>query len=253
MSSRSSRRHRSRPRSSQSLLLAVTACSALAISLLGARMLLAGLNQAQAEAFARHWHQERRVPGPDEWTRVNQAAIRAVNLYPVANAQYLQLLGENWLWRQYGHPMGSADPALHEARSAARTALQQAAELRPHWPGHWSALARAQAAQLDFSASFNTSLQHAMQKGPYRPGIQLQIAELGLLTWQLLDPQARQMTQQAIRYSIQLRPAQLSVLGPLAQQAGNTGALCSSLYDLPLYGTSRQAHERLCPPLSNTL
>lgn len=235
------------------LLPVATLLGALVLAVSGSRMLMAGLYAYQTEVFASHWHKERQVPAPGEWQRINTAALSAVRLYPVQNAEYLQQLGENWLWCQYEHPMGSAAPAILDARNAAIKAFSAAATTRPVWPAHWSSLARAQASQLDFSPVFTASLRNAHQQGTNRLEVNQQIAELGLLTWPRLDGEARQIAEKAIHYSIRIRPSLLHTLAPLAQQAGNVDALCNSLHDLPLSGTTRQAHERLCPPLPSTL
>lgn len=236
-------------------LLPVTALlCALVLAVTGSKMSLAGLYAYQTEVFATHWHKERRVPAPEEWQRINTAARNAVRLYPVDNAEYLQLLGENWLWRQYEQPMGSTAPAIVRARKEAVKAFTAATTQRPLWPAHWSGLARAQASQLDFSPELTTTLRNAERLGKNRQEVNLQIAELGLLTWQHMDIAAQQITKKAIRHSIQIRPAQLQSLGQLAKQAGNSKAFCQSVLDLPLKGVAvKKAHEHLCSSLPRTL
>lgn len=86
-----------------------------------------------------------------------------------------------------------------EARNAAlRRGLalaRRAVLLRPVSPYSWSQLLWFKNALGEYDAEFRLGLEATLQLGPWEPGLQVEIAEIGLSAWPVLSGHERRMVE----------------------------------------------------------
>ncbi|KAA6181857.1 hypothetical protein F2Q65_18745 [Thiohalocapsa marina] len=182
------------------LAAAVLLGAALVLAWLAARMLLAALFSLQAETFLEDWRAQRRQPEPQAWNIARTAAQRAIDLYPVAHGEYWQRLGRVYQWRDADLPIG--DPDAASSRRQAVGFHEAATRARPLRPYDWARLADAERRLGERDAALSHALRQAQALGPWRPGINRQVAITGLSAWHRLDPPAREATLQATQRAI---------------------------------------------------
>ncbi|WP_145928250.1 hypothetical protein [Pseudomonas sp. TCU-HL1] len=200
---------------------------ALALLFAGARMALAGIASYQAEAFLAVWEKAANQPDARAWQIAHNAAQRAISLYPVANGDYLDRLGRIHSWQQFRQPY--ADPSAESSRRAALDAYRAAVDARPTWPYTWARQAHTKLYLQEFDGEFDLALARAFQLGPWRNGINRELAEIGLSAWPHLDQSQRLATLESVRRSVANGPAEAQHLYKIAQHTGLTQVLCDSL------------------------
>ncbi|GAA3535910.1 hypothetical protein [Zobellella aerophila] len=174
--------------------------SALALSVIGGQMLLAGVWQYQTDLFLDDWAQKGRQPEPLAWMVAEQAAQGAVAIYPVANGDYLDRLGRVYDWQQLSEPIGS--PLAKASREQAVTAYRTSLQARPNWPFSWNQLATAKLRQGELDDEFKQALEKGFNLGPWRPIAYQQTAYLGLVSWHTLNAQEQQTVTNAIHHAL---------------------------------------------------
>ncbi|NNE61334.1 MAG: hypothetical protein HKN35_10590 [Woeseia sp.] len=92
--------------------------------------------------------------------------------------------------------------------NAALDYYQQAARLRPAWPWGWRAMARVRYELYeDDSAAYHEALVLATQFGPWENSVQREVAELGVDTWESLNPAAKLAVASMIERGLLRQPA----------------------------------------------
>lgn len=211
------------------LVLALLLSVALIYS--GSRLLLAGIASYQAQTFLDDWGAKGQEPSPRAWQIAEDAAQRAVSLYPGSNGEYLERLGRIQQWKQFRQPFGA--PQADASRRAALETFRAASQARPSWPYNWAALAFAKLYLLEFDDEFAHALQQAKALGPTRIEINRTLAEIGFLAWPRLDDGQRSATLESARRTVAHSPREAQNLLALANRTGMDSQLCASL-DAPL-------------------
>ncbi|WP_342245221.1 hypothetical protein [Pseudomonas sp. OTU5201] len=193
----------------------------------GAHMLLAGIASFQAEAFTNSWDKRGQEPSAGAWEVAHNAAQRAIRLYPVADGDRLDRLGRIHSWKQFRQPY--ADPSAQRSRRAALDAYRAATIARPTWPYTWARLAHSKLYLQEFDDEFEQAMVQAFQLGPWRIGVNRELAEIGLSAWPHLNQAQRQATLESARRSLVFGNAEALYLLEIAQRAGRIRELCDSL------------------------
>ncbi|MGV8844443.1 MAG: hypothetical protein ACOH2I_14755 [Pseudomonas sp.] len=200
---------------------------ALALLIAGGRMSVAGIASYQAEAFIGTWEQAGSEPSARAWQVAHGAAQRANSLYPVANGEYLDRLGRVYSWQQFRQPY--AAPAAQESRRAARDAYRAAVAARPTWPYTWERLAHSKLYLQEFDDPFDHAMAQAFQRGPWRIGVNRELAEIGFSAWPQLNPEQRQATLESARRSVVNGHTQAQRMLKIAEDTGRLNELCNTL------------------------
>ena len=200
---------------------------AVALLIAGGRMGLAGIASYQTEAFIDNWEKAAVEPSPRAWQVAHDAAQRANALYPVANGDYLDRLGRVYSWQQFRHPY--ADPTAEVSRRAALDAYRASVAVRPTWPYTWERLGHSKLYLQEFDAEFANAMTQAFQRGPWRIGVNRELAEIGFSAWSKLSPSQRQATLESARRSVANGPAEAMRMLKVAEHTGRVNDLCSSL------------------------
>lgn len=227
-------RRRSRARSESQTVkpitkrLAILPVFVLGLLLLytGGRLLLAGIAGYQAQAFLNDWTSKGQQPSPQAWQIAHGAALRAIDLYPSANGEYLERLGRVLRWQHWRQP---ASAELEQSRRQALQAFRSATAARPTWPSNWAALAYAKLYLRELDDEFAHALQQAQTLGRTRIDINRSLAEIGLIAWPVLDAQQEQDTLEAARRTVAYSQREAQNLFAIAESAGMDFELCESL------------------------
>lgn len=209
--------------------LAILLALALSLPLLysGGCLLLAGIASYQTQAFLDHWSAKGSEPSPQAWQVAHAAAQRAVDLYPGSNGEYLERLGRVLQWQQFRHPYGAAE--AEPSRRAALEAFRAASAARPTWPNNWVALAYTKLYLRELDDEFAHALKQAQAFGPWRIDVNRSLAEIGLITWPVLDAQQEQDTLEAARRTVAYSQREAHNLLAIAESTGMDFELCESL------------------------
>lgn len=201
--------------------------AALGLTVTGARMALAGLASYQAQAFIDSWAKQAQEPSTRAWEVAEDAAQRAIALYPTTNGEYADRLGVVYSWQQFRHPYGA--PEATNSRRAALDAYRQSTTARPTWPDTWARLAHAKLYLLEFDDEFHQAMSNAAELGPWRIGINRELTEIGLTAWPQLDEVQRQAALEAARRAVAYSENEAKRSYRLAEHTGTASVLCSNL------------------------
>lgn len=202
---------------------------AVALLVAGVRMSVAGIASYQADAFITAWEKAGNEPSARAWQVAHDAAQRANSLYPVANGVYLDQLGRVYSWQQFRQPY--AAPAADSSRQGALAAYRAAVAARATSPYTWERLANTKLHLQQFDDEFDRALNQAFQYGPWRIGVNRQLAEIGFSAWPHLTPSQRLTIREAARRSVAYGPSDAQHILKIAQVTGRVGELCNSLSD----------------------
>lgn len=200
---------------------------ALALLVAGARMLVAGIANYQAEAFLSAWAKAGNEPQARAWQVAHAAAQRAIDLYPVADGDRLDRLGRIHSWQQFRQPY--AAPSAHDSRVAALEAYRAAVVARPSWPYTWARLAHSKLYLQELDDEFAQALSQAFQLGPWRIAVNRELAEIGFSAWPHLNDSQRQATLESARRSVAYSQADAQHVLAIAQHTDTVQHLCNGL------------------------
>lgn len=190
-------------------------------------MALAGLASYQAQAFIDSWAKHAQEPSTRAWEVAEDAAQRAIALYPTASGEYADRLGLVYSWQQFHQPYGA--PEAEISRRAALAAYQGSIAARPTWPDTWARLAHAKLYLLEFDNELNQAMSNAAELGPWRVGINRELAEIGFTAWPQLNHAQRQATLEAARRTVAYSGNEAKRVYQFAELTGMTQVLCDSL------------------------
>ncbi len=200
---------------------------ALLLLISGARLLLAGIADYQAEAFLGAWSKARVEPDARAWAVAEAAAQRAVSLSPVADGERLDRLGRVYSWQHFRQPFAAAHAA--ESRRSALAAYRASLEVRPTWPYTWAKVAQSKLFLQEFDAEFAHALAQAFAMGPTRIVINRELADIGFRAWPHLSAAQRQATLESVRRSVAHSAPEAQNLLNTAQYTNRVGEFCGAL------------------------
>jgi hypothetical protein len=202
-------------------LIVVPAAAALAWLVLAAlRAGTAGSTAYEAAGEIARWGAPGgAAPGKEAVARLTANLERARYLDP-EDPDIEEMLGALAL-RRIDRPAFLDEGLAHYAR---------AVELRPTSPYTWSAIVGALYRKGDTGRSFQVALRRAAELGPAEPEVQRTVADLGLATWDELDPDARRAVEAMVGSAMERDPAELL---QIARRRGRLAVACRHLADAP--------------------
>jgi len=108
-------------------------------------------------------------------------------------------------------------------------AYRAAVAARPTWPDSWARLAHAKLYLLQFDREFDQALHQAAVLGPWRVGINRELAEIGLTAWPQLDAAQQAAIIESARRTVAYSPTEARRTYQLAEHTGMTDLLCARL------------------------
>ncbi|MFC6670570.1 hypothetical protein [Marinobacterium aestuariivivens] len=213
--------------SARRLGLGIGLLCALALAVLGGRLLIAGIAAHQAQSFLDDWRELGEVPTETAWGVAEAAARRAIAFYPGDNGDYYDRLGRVYEWRQQDLDFGA--PEAQDSREQALAAYRQAVAVRPDWPDTWVQIAFVKLRLLAFDEEFDRALQLGFENGPWRLRINRGLATVGLIAWPQLDEAQRAQVLTSAARTVAHDDYQAVQLFGLSDQIDQTRLLCDSL------------------------
>ncbi|VVP27788.1 hypothetical protein PS900_04195 [Pseudomonas fluorescens] len=199
----------------------------ITLSVVGTRLIIAGIAGYQADVFIQTWEKNNSEPQPDVWNAVHAAAQRAIDLYPVANGDYLDRLGRIQSWKYFRQPY--AEATARYSRLAALDAYRASVIARPTWPYTWARLAHTKVYLQEFDNEFDNALATAFELGSWRVGVNRELAEIGFLAWSKLDEKQRLASLESARRTVANGPREAKRLLQIAEHSHRRQTLCDSL------------------------
>lgn len=220
-------------------LLAVLLGGMLAI--LGSRWLIAEWNGEMAQTSLNNWAEQGGQPAPAAVASAEAQAIQSIRFHPGRSGEHWDRLGRIYAWANWDASITLVDtpPALiaparllaepigrDGAQSAERTRLRalsaydQAVSLRPLWPYGQLRLASARLNSGLPDARFNALLREGFELGPWRRSVNREVARLGLIAWDYLEPATRFVVLEACRRTAGFGRGDVAWLRTLADQTG---------------------------------
>jgi hypothetical protein len=206
----------------------------LALSVLGAGLLAAGIYAAVLEGLADAHYYNVRIPlteadrakrAPDAATLAGaQASLALALALDPTNPLYVEQRARLHEMEALRLPRGSAQARvlLHQALVDFRTA----ALMRPGSPYAWAAIASLKLRLDNLDFEFYGALDRAARYGRWEPAVQLALADIGLAGWRLLAQPAKQLALDAIARAW---PRQERELRRLAVAHGTLPLVCDEV------------------------
>jgi len=198
-----------------------------ALALAGAALLVVAMHAAALRGLAdlayfpaRHtlnaWSRDGVAPTPAQWVAARGALQEARRLEP-DNPLFVEETG-----RLFEKRVAAADPVQPVVRGYLARALDEfrlAARMRPASPFAWAnvALVKFRLGALD--AEFVAAVDNAARLGPWEPGVQRTLADLGFAGWNDLPPPARATIAGAIARGLITQPKEIARLAKLEDRA----------------------------------
>jgi tetratricopeptide (TPR) repeat protein len=185
---------------------------------------LADWRSARGRSDIRTWTQGRAVQSREQWQRAVDALREALRLAPQDPA----------LWESLGFAYGiGARNFVPAGESSVYTEFaliyfRQASALRPTSPYSWAGIAVMKYRLEQLDEEFRRAFSSVMRLGPWEPGLQLIISDLGLALWDTLDPQLRGEVRENWRRTAVRQADQLA---QLAINHGRAVVLCQEALD----------------------
>jgi len=137
-----------------------------------------------------------------EWTIAYDSVSKAVSQDPL-NPELLTLMANVQEWKIY---LDEDDEENNHYLSLALKNYRKAAELRPAWPYTWSQISLVKYRMGKIDQELKQAIENATKTGPWEPGVQQIIAEVGLSVWEELDFAMRGIIVRNIDRGITMQP-----------------------------------------------
>jgi hypothetical protein len=199
------------------IALALGAAALLVLAIHAAALRgLADLAYFPARDTLSNWSRAGVEPTPAQWVAARGALQAARRLEP-DNPLFVEETGT-----LYEKRVAAADPAQPLVRRYLARALDEfrlAARMRPASPFAWSdvALVKFRLAVLD--AEFVAAVDNAARLGPWEPGVQRTLADIGFAGWPALSAPARTAIAGAIERGLITQPKEIARLAKIDDRA----------------------------------
>jgi hypothetical protein len=202
------------------------------LALGGAALLLAALYAAAVRGLAdlayfpargTHdaWSKKGVAPTPAQWVAARDALAEAQRLEP-DNPLFVEETG-----RLYEKRVASADPAQAVVRGYLERALaefRRAARMRPASPFAWTNVALVKFRLNALDAEFRAAIENAARLGPWEPGVQRTLSDIGFVGWHALSAPVRAVIAAAIDRALFTQPKEIE---RLAKTDNRAAAFCA--------------------------
>jgi len=192
---------------------------------------LADVNVQSARRSLVLWESDVNALNNKEWTIAYDDVSKAVSQDPL-NPELLTLMANVQEWKIY---LDKDDEENNYYLGLALKNYRKAAELRPAWPYSWSQISLVKYRMGEIDQELQQAIENATKTGPWEPGVQQIIAEVGLGVWEELDFAMREIIVRNIDRGITMQPIlMLNIL----KKYGQLKMVChekSSVADVELY------------------
>jgi hypothetical protein len=162
------------------------------------------------------WSRKSVAPTPAQWVAARDALAEAQRLEP-DNPLFVEEIG-----RLYEKRVAAADPAQVVVRSYLERALaefRRAARMRPASPFAWTNVALVKFRLNALDAEFRAAIENAARLGPWEPGVQRSLADIGFAGWRELSPPVRTVIAGAIERALITQPTAIERLARIDDRA----------------------------------
>ncbi|MFB3116659.1 MAG: hypothetical protein ACE1ZH_04215 [Gammaproteobacteria bacterium] len=163
---------------------------------------LADVNVQSARRSLVLWESDVNALNNKEWTIAYDDVSKAVSQDPL-NPELLTLMANVQEWKIY---LDKDDEENNYYLGLALKNYRKAAELRPAWPYSWSQISLVKYRMGEIDQELQQAIENATKTGPWEPGVQQIIAEVGLSVWQELDFALREIIVRNIDRGITMQP-----------------------------------------------
>jgi len=163
---------------------------------------LADINVQSVRRSLMSWESDVNTLNQTEWTNAYDDVSKAVSQDPL-NPDLLTLMAKVQEWKVY---LDKDDDENNHYLSLALKNYRKAAELRPAWPYAWSQISLVKYRMGEIDQELQQAIENATNTGPWEPGVQQIIAEVGLGVWEELDFAMRKIIVQNIDRGITMQP-----------------------------------------------
>ncbi len=181
-------------------------------------LLIAGITSAGLRGVAdasyvsaRHaiaqWTRARQSPGPLQWRGARDALVSARNLEP-DNPLFVEELGRLYELRTRG--LDAKLPVVRAFLSRALEEFRRAAHMRPASPITWANIALVKVRLGALDAEFYAAAQRAARLGPWEPGVQRVLSEIGVNAWSALSSRGRAVSVAAAERGLEMQPREMA-------------------------------------------
>jgi len=175
-----------------------------------------------AYVSARHamgqWARSEAAPGPAEWRSVRDALQAARDREP-DNPLFVEEMGRLYELRARG--LDPRQPVVEAFLGRALEEFRTAARMRPASPTAWANIALVKFRLGALDTEFTAAAERAARLGPWEPGVQRRLSEIGVNAWSKLNPAGRRLTMAAAERGLQMQPRELErVLRAGRERAG---------------------------------
>lgn len=167
---------------------------------------LADVSYVSARHAMAQWARSSAVPGPAEWRAVRDAVQAAREKEP-DNPLFVEEMGRLYELRTRG--LDPRQPVVQAFLARALEEFRMAARMRPASPTTWANIALVKLRLGALDAEFYAAAEHAARLGPWEPGVQRRLSEIGLGAWSKLNPAGRTLTAAAAERGLQTQPREL--------------------------------------------
>jgi len=163
---------------------------------------LADVNVQSARRSLVLWESDVNALNNKEWTIAYDDVSKAVSQDPL-NPELLTLMANVQEWKIY---LDKDDEENNYYLGLALKNYRKAAELRPAWPYSWSQISLVKYRMGEIDQELQQAIENATKTGPWEPGVQQIIAEVGLGVWEELDFAMREIIVRNIDRGITMQP-----------------------------------------------
>jgi len=163
---------------------------------------LADVNVQSARRSLVLWESDVNALNNKEWTIAYDDVSKAVSQDPL-NPELLTLMAKVQEWKVY---LDYGDVKNNHYLISALKNYRKAAELRPAWPYSWSQISLVKYRMGEIDQELQQAIENATKTGPWEPGVQQIIAEVGLSVWEELDFAMREIIVRNIHRGITMQP-----------------------------------------------
>jgi len=167
---------------------------------------LADATYVSARHAMAQWAQSDKAPGPAEW-RAARDAVQAAREKEPDNPLFVEEMGRLYELRTRG--LDPRQPVVQAFLASALEEFRTAARMRPASPTTWANIAMLKLQLGTFDAEFYAAAEHAARLGPWEPGVQRRLSEIGVNAWSKLNPAGRALTMAAAERGLQMQPREL--------------------------------------------
>ena len=163
---------------------------------------LADINVQSVRRSLMLWESDVNTLNQTEWTIAYEDVSRAVSQDPL-NSELLTFLANVQEWKVY---LDANDEENNHYLGLALKNYRKAAELRPAWPYTWTHISLVKYRMGEIDQELQQAIDNATKTGPWEPGVQKVIAEVGLGVWEELDVDMRETIVRNIHRGITMQP-----------------------------------------------